>query len=172
MLKNINRTAIEPALAILPARMKSKEALVMLYAIGLQESRFTYRRQIKGPARGFWQFERDGGTAGVLRHRSSQMYALAACKARGLTDLTESELIKGHVPSSIIERAYRAFEHDDVLAAVFARLLLWTDAKALPELGDAQGAWDLYMRTWRPGKPHRHTWDALYKQTLEEVERS
>ncbi len=179
MLKNINQMAIEPALALLPARMKIKEASVMLYAIGLQESRFTHRRQIKGPARGFWQFERDGGTAGVLRHRASQMYALAVCKARGLTDLTESELTKGHVPSSIIERAYHAFEHDDVLAAAFARLLLWTDPKALPSLNDAEGAWQLYLRTWRPGAHTRGTyeqkaalrkkWGVYYAQAMQEA---
>ena len=179
MLENINRTAIEPALALLPARMKSKEALVMLYAIGLQESRFAHRRQIRGPARGFWQFERDGGTAGVLRHRSSQMYALAVCKTRGLTDLTESELIKGHIPSSIIERAYHAFEHDDVLAAAFARLLLWTDPKPLPALNDIEAAWQLYLRTWRPGAYTRGTaekkaalrkkWGGYYAQAMQEA---
>ncbi len=168
-LQQVHPQAIVPALAFLPARMNSKEALVMLFAIGLQESGFLHRRQMgNGPARGFWQFERDGGTAGVLRHKASYLHALAVCKLRGLTDLKEAELIKGHTPNSIVERAYHAFEHDDVLAAVFARLLLWTDAKQLPELGDVQGAWDLYLRTWRPGKPHRRTWDALYKQALAE----
>lgn len=151
-LKQIHQTAIVPALALLPARMTSKEALVMLFAIGLQESGFLHRRQMgNGPARGFWQFERDGGTAGVLRHKASYLHALAVCKLRGLTDLKEAELIKGHTPNSIVERAYHAFERDDVLAAVFARLLLWTDPKSLPELGDVDGAFSLYIRTWRPG---------------------
>ncbi len=31
------------------------------------------------------------------------------------------------------------------------------------------GAWNLYMRTWRPGKPHRSTWPALYAEALAEV---
>ncbi|MOA17734.1 hypothetical protein D3C78_1380020 [compost metagenome] len=68
---------------------------------------------------------------------------------------------------------YAALERDDVLAAALARLLLWTDPYHLPEVGDAEGAWDLYMRVWRPGKPHRKTWDTLYAQartaTLEAV---
>ncbi|WP_199533145.1 hypothetical protein [Thiopseudomonas alkaliphila] len=68
MLKNVIQTAIDPALALLPARMKSKKAVVMMLAIGLQESRFIHRRQIKGPARGFWQFEKGGGVYGVLNH--------------------------------------------------------------------------------------------------------
>ena len=48
-LSDVRRTAIEPALLLLPARMESPQAVVMLLAIGLQESRFTHRRQIGGP---------------------------------------------------------------------------------------------------------------------------
>ncbi|MOA63587.1 hypothetical protein D3C78_1893600 [compost metagenome] len=56
-----------------------------------------------------------------------------------------------------------------MLAAALARLLLWTDPARLPALGEVAKSWELYLRTWRPGKPHRHTWDALYAQALEEV---
>ncbi len=136
--------------------MTSPEAEVMLLAIGLQESRLTHRRQIGGPARGLLQFELGGGVRGVLRHRSSREHAQAVCRARDVI-ATESAV-------------YAALEHDDVLAMAFGRLLLWTDPKALPALGDEQAAWDLYLRTWRPGKPHRHTWDALYAKALEAVE--
>lgn len=154
-LSEIRAQAITPALALLPARMSSIEAEVMLLAIGLQESRFKHRRQIGGPARGFWQFERGGGVAGVLRHAASREHAVRVCDARGV--------------SPVSEQVYQRLEHDDVLAAAFARLLLWTDAWSLPALGEASRAWDLYIRTWRPGKPHRSTWDSLYEQALAEV---
>ena len=155
MLKNVIQTAIEPALALLPARMKSKKAVVMMLAIGLQESRFIHRRQIKGPARGFWQFESGGGVRGVLNfHSTHDLAKHIALERIGTADRAA---------------IYNALEHDDVLAAVFARLLLWTDPRSLPALGDVQAAWDLYLRTWRPGKPHRHTWDALYQQALKAV---
>lgn len=154
-LSEIRERAIAPALALLPARMNSAAAVVQMLAIGLQESRFQHRRQIGGPARGFWQFEQGGGVRGVLRHSASREHALAVCRVRNVI-ATESA-------------AYAALEHDDVLAAAFARLLLWTDPKALPSLGDGQAAWDLYLRVWRPGKPHRHTWDALYAKALEAV---
>jgi len=154
-LSEIRERAIAPALALLPARMSSREAEVQMLAIGLQESRFQHRRQIGGPARGFWQFEQGGGVRGVLRHSASREHALAVCRVRNVI-ATESAV-------------YAALENDDVLAAAFARLLLWTDPKALPALGDEQAAWDLYLRTWRPGKPHRHTWDALYAKALEAV---
>lgn len=155
-LSEIRERAIAPALALLPARMDSVSAVAQMLAIGLQESRFEHRRQIGGPARGFWQFEQGGGVRGVLRHSSSREHAQAVCRARNVI-ATESAV-------------YTALEHDDVLAAAFARLLLWTDPKPLPALGDEQGAWDLYLRVWRPGKPHRHTWNALYAAAMEALE--
>jgi hypothetical protein len=42
---------VRPALARLPDKMKSQPAIVMLLAIGRQESRFLRREQIGGPAR-------------------------------------------------------------------------------------------------------------------------
>ena len=56
---------------------------------------------------------------------------------------------------------YAALEYDDVLAAGVARLLLWTDPKALPPVGDVDAAWALYLRTWRPGKPKPDSWACL-----------
>lgn len=155
-LTEVQRLAIEPALLLLPARMESAEATVMLLAIGLQESRFEHRRQIKGPARSFWQAEKGGGMVhGVLRHPATRKYALAVCDVRGVQPVDEA--------------VYVAIEHDDVLAAALARLLLFTDPFPLPKLGDAAGAWDYYLRTWRPGRPHRHSWDALYAKAIEAV---
>lgn len=147
------RDNIVPAAAALMPRVKfTREALVMLLAIGLQESRFVHRRQIRGPARGFWQFEAGGGTAGVLRFHSTR--AIASEVAYQFTKDIRSAVVN------------EKLAEDDVLACCFARLLLFTDPRALPALGDADAAWDYYIRNWRPGKPHRHTWDALYAQAL------
>lgn len=155
-LNEIRTQAIAPALAMLPARMSSPPAEVMLLAIGLQESRFAHRRQVGGPARGFWQFEQGGGVRGVLRHTATAGHARVLCEARKVA-ATESVV-------------HAALEHDDVLAAGFARLLLWTDAAALPALGQSATAWALYARTWRPGKPHPETWEGLYSLALAEVD--
>jgi len=148
----ITRTAMDPALTLLPARMDTPEARVMLLAIGLQESRFLHRRQIGGPARGFWQFEQEGGVRGVLAHPASRDVARQVCAAREVAPAAAS--------------VYPVLETDDVLACAFARLLLWTDAKPLPSAGDSSGAWSLYLRTWRPGKPHPQTWPALHVQAV------
>lgn len=156
------RGAVGKALAMLPAAMNSEEARVMLYAIGLQESRFEHRRQLVGdpprpvgPAKGYWQFERLGGCAGVVRNTASRYWMAQVCRMRG-------------VEFSALA-IWDALETDDVLAAATARLLLFTDPKRLPEPGDANGAWNLYIRTWRPGKPHRGTWDALYAQAMKVI---
>jgi hypothetical protein len=140
--------AINPAMALLPPKMTSDKATVMLLAIGLQESRLTHRAQIGGPAKSLLQFESGGGVKGVMTHSASSIPAQALCQALA-------------VP---FDRAaiFKAMEFNDVLAFGLGRLLLYTDPKALPEIGDAQAAWDLYQRVWRPGKPHRQTWDELY----------
>jgi hypothetical protein len=150
-LSEIIKTAINPALAILPMAMDSPKARVMLLATGLQESQFKYRRQMgNGPARGFWQFERGGGVKGVFTHHASTGHLHNLCKARG-------------VPFDILA-IWSALEADDVLAAGVARLLYYTDPKSLPEVEDAEGSWRLYLRTWRPGKPHPETWPAYHQQ--------
>lgn len=154
--------AVDAALGILPQQMGKPEARVMIYAIGLQESRFIYRRQMVGnpprpvgPAKGYWQFERAGGCRGVINHHASRYWTHYLCQKREV----------GFDSVSI----WNAIEQDDVLAAACARLLLFTDPHKLPALGDVQGAWDLYFRTWRPGKPHRATWDAFYREAMGQV---
>jgi len=149
----ISLASIGPALKLLPARMDTPLARLMLLAIGLQESRLTNRFQIvsgggKGPARGLWQFERGGGVRGVLEHPATKASAGAVCLARQVQPV-----------ASVV---WGELETDDVLAAAFARLLLFSDPRPLPAAVDVTGAWDLYARTWRPGKPHPETWPAFH----------
>lgn len=155
-LQHVRTQILLPAYRLLPPKMESTKASIMMLAIGLQESRFLHRKQINGPARGFWQFEKGGGVRGVMSHPASECYVHGICNELGV------------VPASM-QHIYDTLAENDILAACFARLLLWTDWKALPAIGDAQAAWDCYERTWRPGKPHRHTWDALYQQAMDAV---
>lgn len=148
-------TTLDAALALLPRAMDTPEARTMLLSIGLQESHLLHRRQIVnekpiGPAKGLWQFERGGGCAGVVTHAASRYWMAQVCQARG-------------VPFNATA-IWNALEADDVLAAAAARLLLFTDPRRLPGVRDTREAWNLYIRTWRPGKPHRHTWDAFHAQ--------
>lgn len=149
---------IDEAMHLLPDGMDSEKARVMLRAIALQESRMKHRWQVvdgggKGPAIGLWQFERNGGVRGVLEHRASKNIAHSICLSRSV------------VPEP--KPVWLALETDDVLAACFARLLLWTDPSPLPPIGDEQAAWNTYIKNWRPGRPHRHTWDEFYALSVE-----
>lgn len=162
---------IEPAYKLLPSSLKSERATVISLTIGQQESKFQYPFQVlsladltrKGPARGYWQFEQGtarsrGGVWGVFLHPTSRPLLEQLCIARGVI----------FAPTQI----WRALETDHVLAAGVARLLLATDPRPLPALGNMDAAWDLYAkRTWRPGKPHRNTWDDYYRNALQAVTR-
>lgn len=144
-LLDINALAIRPAMSLLQPRMDSIEARVLLLAISGQEADFHHRWQVfdrkrpdaMGAARGLWQFERGGGVRGVLTHERTRTMAADVCRMR-------------NVPPTV-DAVYSALHRDDILAAAFARLLLWSSPAALPKVGDVDGAWKAYLREWRPG---------------------
>lgn len=142
------KDAVNESYKLLPMKMDSHFARVNQAAIGQQESGYLVRRQYgNGPARGYWQFEEGGGVKGVMEHKASSELARSVCHARG-------------VP--FVRRAvWEALETDDVLAAAFCRLLMWTDSGKLPT-SEGDG-WAMYARTWRPGKPHPDKWPASWK---------
>lgn len=130
---------IDAALDLLPPGMgyNRNRVLVMMLAIQLMEAPYQERRQIGGPAVGRWQFERGGGIVGVLRHRNTSAAAVVLCDALGVAATPDA--------------VYDAMPQGDILDAGFARLLLWTDPLALPDVGDVSGAMAYYHRNWRPG---------------------
>lgn len=150
---------------LLPASMESAKANVMVLSFGLQESRFTARYQIvsgggKGPARSFYQFEKGSertraGVTGVYMHAASREHLRKVCEFLAIPFTTQA--------------IWEAMEYNDVLAFAVARLMIYTDPRPLPEIGNAQAAWDYYIRVWNPGKPHRDTWDALYTKAVQAV---
>lgn len=154
----ITRCVIPATARLLPLVMDATPAWAMLLAIGRQESGFRHRRQVAGrrngetvygPARGWWQFEM-GGTEGVLEHPSTRQVASDVLQTLGYG-------------GADARTAHLALEHNDVLACAFARLLLWTDPRALPT--DAHGApqaWLIYLATWRPGEPHVSSWNGHF----------
>lgn len=144
---NLLSEIIEPALSMLPPRMTSDSARLMLIAIAKQESDINARRQFgNGPARSLWQFERGGGVKGVMNHESVRDLTKMLCAAK-----------KVPFDSTAI---WSYMEKDDVFAACMARLLLWTDPLPMPspDHDGEHAAWGLYARVWRPGKPHPEKW--------------
>lgn len=141
------------AMTFLPGRMDTPEAKALVLAIGFQESGFAHRRQVGGPARGFWQFEEGGGVNGVLGHRLTK------------------PLLEQILPLLVVKpwECFDAIAHNDVLACILARLLLWTHPPTLPTRGDVMQSWAYYRATWRPGKPQPATWETNYARAWEMV---
>lgn len=137
-----------------PEMMRSRRAWAMLLAIGLQESKFLARRQgSDGPARGFWQFERGnstsrGGVWGVMNNSMTSRHAINV-----LTELRYEHLV------GKVREVHYVIHDNDVLAAAFARLLLWTVPARLPDSSDPGAGWAQYLHGWHPGQPHPTTWD-------------
>lgn len=144
------QTAIIPALAELAncGIPDTPDARRFLLAIALQESRLMHRRQVvaggaeNGPASSFWQFEAGGGCKGVLTH-----YLTAQCMRGLCNDFNVTPTPQG---------LWEAMRYHDVIAAIAARLLVYTLPRKLPATPDE--GWKQYIEAWRPGKPHPETW--------------
>ena len=154
------KTAIIPALSLLDSELNTRPARAMLIAIALQESGLRARRQMlengkqwweskPGPANGLWQFERDGGVRGVMRHAAASAIVLPVIDA----------LLYPRDPYAVHE----ALIHNDVLACVLARALLYSTPDAMPRPNEADKGWAIYIKAWRPGKPHTEVWPENYR---------
>lgn len=142
---------ITPAMSLLPPVMNTPAAIHMVLAIGYQESNFAQRRQMgDGPARGYWQFE-ISGVKGVLHHPTTQQHIHKVLYAMNYSVTDVGTLMK-------------AIEHNDILAFIFARLLLWTLPQELPGRDDIEGGWAQYIDAWRPGKPKHDSWVSSFAQ--------
>ena len=156
-LSSVIRPGLEVLADATALPVQSQEAEVLLLAIATQESALRARWQNNVVnttlARGYWQFEKAGGLAGVLGHRRTAEPLRSACAALTLpVDL---------------DSLWVALPYNDSLQVVLARLLLWSDAQPLPRIGAKDAAWDCYIRNWRPGKPSRLRWDAAYDGAVE-----
>jgi hypothetical protein len=150
LLEPVLKLAIFPALVILPPSMASPQAWHQMLAAGLQESGLCARCQVlpgggRGPAHGLWQNEL-GGVRAVMGNALTRDHAATLCAARSVA--VDAQAV------------WQAMESDDVLAAGFARLLLWADSKPLPEDHEQDAGWVLYLDAWRPGKPRPQDWPA------------
>lgn len=174
-LNHLRWLVVRPALKLLEdisgrPQMAMGNAEQLLLSIALQESGARHRFQIvrrddgttrRGPACSYWQFEKYGGLAGVMRHSSTGAYAL-----RFLEELDIAPTI---------DAAWEAFPFNDLLAAGFARLLLWTDPAPIPAVVHRDEQFRYYLRNWRPrgwqqmdgGSKEYARWLLAYKAAAE-----
>lgn len=154
-LTYVHQVVLPAALSMLPKKMDTPPARALVLAIMLQESRAEHRRQLGGgPAITLWQGEPGGGMNLIDDHPKTRDHIIEVLDRMGYGE-----------PGLA---AFLASEHNDILACVRARLLLWSHPAPLP--GDSNGAWAYYLATWRPGRPRRETWDAFYAQAWALVE--
>lgn len=164
MIAIIGRHVIPAALSLLPPAMDTPAARAMLLAIGLQESRFLYRRQKDfGPARGFWQFEKNGAVRGVVNHQLTRGPLNAALRALRYPELVDR---KPNQTATL----HQAIQENDILACVFARLNLWWLPGSLPGRHQVAAGWEQYIAAWQPGRPHPDTWPAFFEEAWERIE--
>ena len=161
------KTAIIPALSLLDPKLDTPAARALLICIALQETGLRARRQMleardhwweskPGKGHGFWQFERDGATRGVMvRHAAASAIVLPVIDA----------LLYPRDPYAVHE----ALIHNDVLACVLARALLYSTPDAMPRPNEADKGWAIYLKAWRPGKPHSEAWPENYRIAWEAV---
>jgi hypothetical protein len=160
------KTAIIPALSLLNPKLDTPAARALLICIALQESGLRARRQMleardhwweskPGKGHGFWQFERDGGVRGVLRHAAASAIVLPVIDA----------MLYPRDPYAVHE----ALIHNDILACVLARALLYSVPDAMPRPNEADKGWSIYLKAWRPGKAHPEAWPENYRIAWEAV---
>lgn len=149
---NFLRGIIEPPGAFFTEH-DSLEARCLLLAIAGQESGWMERVQRPvGYARGFWQCEQGGAVRAVVDSDATWPIIERTCSALC-------------IPCDL-ETVYEAIAWNDPLACVVARMTLLLDPPALPAIGDRDGAWECYVRVWRPGKPAPDRWGAVYEAAL------
>lgn len=139
-MKQLLALVVQPTLAWMGGSYDNPRAIALLLAIAQVESLCRWRRQIRGPARSFWQIEPATGLD-ILRTRPN---------AREFWQ-------RLHLPEPTPTNVRAALEFSDTGACMIARELLWSRIKAnLPQLEDdaAEEALRQYLQAWRPGRPH------------------
>jgi len=146
-----------------------ERAELLMLVISGTESGWTERIQ-SGPtpaAHSFFQMERGGMVTGVLSSAKTKELAGEVCRMMFVA------------PDAPHAWGVMATERGDKLAVAFARLGLWLDPHSLPALADEQGAFDCYVRVWRPGAvtkggdravQARDRWHTVYQNAIKAVE--
>jgi hypothetical protein len=143
---------------IAPELTDTPASRLMLLAIAGQESDWTHRIQSgNGPAHSFWQMERGGGVHGVLHHSVTGPILRRATVALQVA------------PDEVAIWGMMASPAGDALSTLMARLLLWSDSRALPIVDDEEDAYTYYIDNWRPGRPSRSRWAGVYPEALDAV---
>lgn len=149
----ILETVIIPALEDTGKVLKTKnlpEAAVFLLAVAIQESHLQFRKQFAGgPARGLFQMESEplSMMTLVMKKNPELRAMLPTADPKEMWNLLE-------------------FPENDKYGVYIARTALKSDPAPIPRLGNVEGAWEYYLKHWRPGKPRKEKWAISYEAAL------
>lgn len=128
----------------------SNDAAALCYAICGQESGWEHRVQVNGPARSYAQFE-SIAVRDVMQRATSKDRCRMLCHELNVD--FDAQVI------------HTAMVQNDLLMLGMTRLNLWNQRGALPSptLASQDAAWNYYVNTWKPGKPHPNRWGAHWQ---------
>lgn len=149
-VRNFLLDVADPALAWLAVHAGTKSddrARILVLTIAGQESNWAARRQTPvAYARSYWQFELGGGVSGLFQVTPTQLKKVCAS-----LDIPYDRNV-----------VFEAMAWNDRLAGSMARLLLYSDPRPLPVVGDVEGAYHYYDDIWRPGSKRPNEWAGNY----------
>ena len=139
---NQMRSLIESTCSVLGDKYSSPEAVELVLATGIVESRYEYIRQMgDGPARSFWQVEPATAVdnlAHYLVHRSKLM---KKCAEASLVDLKYWQIYDERVWAEILEKNIAA-------GIIHCRIKYWRVPKRMPSSIEGQADyWKKYYNT-------------------------
>jgi hypothetical protein len=143
-MRLLSRNLVGPVLRWMGASYDSPSVMAEMVTIAYVESDCRYRKQIKGPARSFWQIEPFTGLDFLNRSARLQYFWKQLRLPRPLT------------MQGVGDQLYK----DDRAGCVMARVILWERlSKTAPPPFDpgeaaAKEGLDQYLKAWRPGRPH------------------
>lgn len=155
---------------VMGRRMDEPQRLVLALAIAIEETSLDHRRQVLkggryGKGRSWWQNE-GGSQASIGRLMNHPTLS------RPLKQLCIEQTIPWDLAS-----IYEAVAWHDLLAAVIALLLIFSDAQPVPDVTDEYGMWGYYWRcwqpgayrNWKPGDPQGERWHDAHRRALNAV---
>ena len=130
-------------------KFASKDAINLLVATGIVESRYEYLRQMgDGPARSFWQVEAATAVDNLAHYLKHRPELMKKCAEASMVDIKHWQNFDEKIWEKILEKNIAA-------GIVHARLKYWRVPKRMPNTHEGQADyWKKYYNTeGRKGDP-------------------
>ena len=139
---NQMRSLIESTCSILGDKYSSPEAVELVLATGIVESRYEYIRQMgDGPARSFWQVEPASAVDNLAHYLVQRGSLMQKCAEASLVDLKHWQNYDERVWANILEKNIAA-------GIIHCRIKYWRVPKRMPNTIEGQADyWKKYYNT-------------------------